>query len=188
MKPIEGWELINEAGEFKRLPAGIYGIVITKIVNVPEKEYLEIYVDIARGEYKDYFKQAVQAGLKDTSKTIRSYKDSALAFFKAFITAVQKSNKGYVWDWDEQKLVGKKAIGIFGEEEYLKDGQVKISTKLVEIRSIEAFEQCLLSIPPLKKLTSMPTAEEVMQAESNLLNSATTVSDPEGVSDDDWPF
>ena len=104
MKPIENYDLINEAGDFSPLPAGIYPVRITKVVDVPEKEYLEVYCDVVGGEHKDYFKTLVASGFKDTSKTIRSYKSNALPFFKAFITAVQKTNPGYQWDWDERNL------------------------------------------------------------------------------------
>ena len=182
MKPIQGYDLINEAGEFKKLPAGIYPIIITNVVDKPENEYLEVFVDIAKGDYKDYFKTAVENGLKDTSKTVRSYKTNALPFFKAFITAVEKSNQGYQWDWDEKKLIGKKAIGVFGEEEYMKDGQIKISTKLVEVRSFEAYTAGKLTVPPLKKLS-----EELPSAKDFLHEEATDVPTP-SLLDDDFPF
>ena len=167
MKVIEGYDLVNEAGEFKRLPASIQGVRITKVVDVPEKEYLEIYCDITKGEYANYFKTLVDSGLKDTSRHIRSYKTSALPFFKAFITAVEKSNPGYKWDWDEQKLVGKGCMAVFGEEEYLdNEGNVKVGTRLVEFRSVEAFKEGRITVPPLKKL---PESEKpVEQTSSNL--------------------
>ena len=184
MKPIQGYDLINEAGEFKRLPAGIYPIVITNIIDRPEGEYLEIYVDIAKGDYKDYFKTAVENGLKDTSRSIRSYKTNALPFFKAFITAIEKSNPGYQWDWDESKLIGKKAVGIFAEEEYLKDGQVKLSTKLYEVRSFEAYQAGKLSVPPIKRVyaeTVAPAMSEVAEQFDNNAEAPTLL-------DDDFPF
>ena len=160
MKPIEGYDLVNEAGEFKRLPAGIYGVKITNVVDVPEKEYLEVYCDITKGEYANYFKTLVDSGLKDTSRSIRSYKTNALSFFKGFITAVEKTNAGYKWDWDEKKLIGKNVIGVFGEEEYLKDGEVKVGTKLVEFRSLEAYQQGRIKVPELKKLPETEVLSE----------------------------
>ena len=153
MKPIEGYELVNEAGEFKSLPKGIYLLKITKVVDVPEKEYLEIYSDVAKGEFMNYFKTLVDNGLKDSSRSCRSYKTNALPFFKAFITAIEKSNPNYKWDWDESKLVNKYVIGVVGEEEYEdKEGNVKIGTKIVEFRSIEAFKEGRIKVPELKKL------------------------------------
>lgn len=186
MKPIEGWDLINEAGEFKRLPAGIYLIQITKVVDNAENKYFEVYCEIVKGEYKDYFKTAAEINGKDMSKSIRSYNDKALPFFKGFITAIEKSNPGYKWDWDESKLVGKYAMAIVGEEEYLKDGVVKTSFKIVDIRSIPAFKEGKLSVPPLKKYmgtTELPTAEQVSPSES--------IGNPGNIpllSDDELPF
>lgn len=153
MKPIEGWDLINEAGEFKKLPAGIYGVKLTSVKNNEEGQYFEITCDIVKGEFAGYFKSQVDAGLRDGSKTIRSYKDKALVFFKGFITAIEKSNPGYEWDWDETKLVGKNVIAVFGEEEYVdKDGHVRVGTKLMDFRSLEAYQQGKITVPPLKKL------------------------------------
>lgn len=167
MRPIEGYELVNEAGEFKRLPAGIYGVKITNVVDVPEKEYLEIYCDITKGEYANYFKTLVDNGLRDSSKEIRSYKTNALPFFKAFITAVEKTNPGYHWDWDEKKLIGKNVIAVFGEEEYEdKEGNIKIRTVVTEFRSLEAFQQGKIKVPELKKLP----VKEVVSEEINIID------------------
>lgn len=157
MKPIKNYDLITEAGEYKRLPAGIYGVKITDVKDNPENEYLEVYCDIVKGEYAGYFKSLVESGLKDTSRSFRSYKTNALPFFKAFITAVEKTNEGYKWDWDEKKLIGKNVIAVFGEEEYRdNEGNIKVSTKVVEFRSLEAFQQGKIKVPELKKL---PVAE-----------------------------
>lgn len=169
MKPIEGFDLINEAGEFKKLPAGIYGVKITNVVDVPEKEYLEIYCDIVKGDYANYFKTLVDNGLKDASKSIRSYKTKALPFFKAFITAVEKTNQGYKWDWDEKKLIGKNVVAVFGEEEYKdNEGNVKTSTKVVEFRSLEAWKEGKIKVPELKKLPVEETVVEETMQEINL--------------------
>lgn len=152
MKPIQGYDQINEAGELKPLTPGFYLLKITDVVDVPEKEYLEIYFDIAQGDFKDYYAAAKASIGKDISKECRSYKSNALPFFKGFIVAVEKSNPGYQWDWDEKKLVNKYVVGVFGEEEYLKDNEVKVITALQEFRSIPAFKEGKLKVPELKKL------------------------------------
>ena len=180
MKPIEGYDLVNEAGEFKPLPAMIVGVRITNVIDVPEKEYMEIYCDITKGEYANYFKTLVDAGMKDTSRHIRSYKTNALPFFKAFITAVEKSNPGYKWDWDEKKLIGKGVIAVFGQEEYLdNDGNVRIATRVQEFRSIEAFKEGRIKLPELKKLPEQPALTREEQS---------TVSQLIDISDDELPF
>lgn len=171
MKPIEGYDLVNEAGDFKRLPAGIYGVRITKVVDHPNEEYLEIHSDIVKGEYANYFKTLEESGMKDTSTHLRSYKTKALPFFKAFVTAVEKTNPGYHWDWDEQKLVGKNVMAVFAEEEYqTKDGNIIVVTNLVEFRSLEAFKEGRITVPPLKKLkpedVKLPTPSEPQESKN----------------------
>ncbi len=179
MKPIEGYDLINEAGEFKKLPAGIYGVKITKVVDNPANEYLEVYCDITKGEYANYFKQLVDAGLTDTSKSFRSYKTNAVPFFKAFITAIEKTNPGYSWDWDEQKLVGKNVMAVFGEEEYkANDGSIKVATRVVEFRSLQAYQEGKIVVPPLKKLP--PEEAKPVEESKNL--------DAIEIPDDELPF
>lgn len=178
MKPIEGWDLINEAGEFKKLPAGIYGVKLTSVKDNANDKYFEITCDIVKGEYAGYFKAQVDAGLKDGSKTIRSYTDKALPFFKAFITAVEKTNPGYKWDWDETKLVGKNVVAVFGDEEFEdKNGNVKIGIKLVEFRSLDAWKEGRITVPPLKKLErpEPKTSESANLEQLQML-------------DDDFPF
>ena len=178
MKPIKEYEHINEAGEFRRIPAGIYGVKITNVVDKPENEYLEVYCDVVKGEYAGYYKALVDAGLRDNSKHIRSYKANALPFFKAFITAVEKSNPGYKWDWDEKKLIGKNAIAVIGEEEYLdKEGNVKIGSKIVEFRSLEAYQAGKIKVPELKKLPTAAVPEKTEETASTL-----------DITDDDLPF
>ena len=50
--------------------------------------------------------------------------------FKGLITAVEKSNSGYEWNWDERTLKGKFVGIIFREEEFLaNDGQVRTTVK-----------------------------------------------------------
>lgn len=181
MKKIDGWDQINEAGEFKRLPAGIYGVRITNVVDNPVKEYFEVFVDIVKGEFANYFKnQLLQTG-KDNSRTIRSYTSKALPFFKAFITSVEKSNVGYQWDWDEKKLVGKNVIAVFGEEEYKDaDGNIKVAVKIQEFRSLEAYKEGKIKVPEIKRL---PESERPVAQ-----NTTTDSNGVTSISDDDLPF
>lgn len=43
-------------------------------------------------------------------------------YFKGFITAVEESNPGYKWNWDEKTLKGKKIGIVFRMEEYSYNG------------------------------------------------------------------
>ena len=58
--------------------------------------------------------------------------------FEANLWCVQESNQGYVWDWDENKLKGKK-IGInVRENNYTgNDGKPKTTTEIGQLETIE---------------------------------------------------
>lgn len=158
MKVLENWDLIDEAGELKHLPAGAYICKIIEATDVVDKQYLDIYFDIVDGEYKGYFTALFENTGKQYGRITRSYKDKGdsehvvLKFFKAFITAVVKSNPGYTWNWDEKTLNNKLCVVVFRDEEYKVDGVVKVMAKPFEIRSIEALKKGLIKIPPMKKL------------------------------------
>lgn len=174
MRVIEGWELINEAGELKTLPAGAYACKIIEVIDVPEKEYHEVYFDIVEGEFKGYFAALQTNTGKNYGVIRRSYKANALPFFKGYITAIEKSNPGYKWDWDEKKLSGKFCAVAFRDEEYLKDGEVKVMAKADEVRSLQALRAGEIKIKLLKKLET-PVAVSTPVA-------------PVEISDDDLPF
>ena len=112
----------SEVVESLALVAGPYPVQIKNVIDFAEKEYLEIQFDIVKDKkYSGYFSQ-MQENLKldkwpNQGIYRASYKETATKFFKAFITAVQKSNQGYVWDWNPQSLRGKYLIMNFGEEE-----------------------------------------------------------------------
>ena len=116
---------VQEAGEFKQMPAGPYVCIIRNVEDDEDKEYLRIHYDIAAGEYKGHFDE-LRANHPDWSTVgsyVRSYKPNALPFFKRFCSAVSKSNGNFVFDGgsvncDEKSLIGKR-IGInFQDEEY----------------------------------------------------------------------
>lgn len=75
---------VQAAGEYTKLQPGGYICQITKVEDFSEKEYLKIEYDIADGEFKKYFKELSEKFNFWGGNFIRSYKDSALPFFKAF--------------------------------------------------------------------------------------------------------
>lgn len=155
MRKIEDFDKIDENGDYQSIPAGVYKAKITQVIDFPEREYLEIYYDIVDGEYKDYFAGVLKRTGKDYSRTFRSYKEKALGFFKAFITAIEKTNNGYYWNWDEKSLVGKYVVAVLGEEEY-DDGEsptIRKTVKLQEFRSSEAYREGKIKVPAIKKLS-----------------------------------
>lgn len=114
------WENTQASnGEFKRLPAGAYICGIKKVEDVADREYLKLEYDIADGEFKNWWLDTQERAGFWGGSFIRSYKEKALGMFKGFVDAVEKTNEGYKWDWDEQTLKGKFVGLILDYEEYV---------------------------------------------------------------------
>jgi hypothetical protein len=151
MNKIDNWDKIDDASEFQTLTVGPQ---ICKIINVndfPDKEYMCVEFDISEGELKGYYEELHKAFPAGRWKGFiyRSYKQTAAKFFKAFITAVEKSNPGFKWDWDENKLVGKTVVVNFREEEYInKQNEKAVIIRGFEFRSLEALKNGEIKIAP----------------------------------------
>lgn len=71
--------------------------------------------DALKAKWKGYFRVSIPKD--DSPDTIKSA-------FKTFTTAVEHSNPGYKWQWEENTLTGKIFGGVFGLEEFtLLDGK-----------------------------------------------------------------
>ena len=140
MQKVNDWDNVQETGGSRRgLPAGGYVCKIVSVKDEPQKQYLRIEYDVAQGDYKDYALDCEARNGFWPLTTIRSYKDRAIGFFKHFISAVEKSNRNYKWDWNEQTLEGKFVGMVIGEEEYEKrDG--KIGTRMVAKDTLSIYD------------------------------------------------
>lgn len=164
MKKIDNWQNVQEGGTSLTIPVGPQVCVIRSVVDDPNKEYLKIEFDIADGEFKNAFQAAFEqfGTWPAQGTTYRSYKEKAQPFFKSFITAIEKSNGMYVWNWDESSLKGKLFVANFGEEEYEDGGEVKVSIKAREFRSIPAFREGKVEKLTIKKLKNAPKPVEAL--------------------------
>ena len=81
---------------------------------------------------------------------------STNGFFKGFITAVEESNPGWSWNWDERSVAGKMVGMVFGEEEYRKqDGSIGSGVKAQQARSVQAIRDGV-AVPEKKTLKDEP--------------------------------
>lgn len=143
-------------------------IIGAKVEKFDSCEILKVAFDIINNEqyagfYSTRFK-AAKATNKDAKwsgifdvfipKDDGSEKDGyTKTAFKRFITSVERSNEGYVWDWNELSLKGKMFGGVFGREEFkTKDGDYKFATKCRFPRSIESIRTGNFTIPDDKLL------------------------------------
>jgi hypothetical protein len=152
MKKID-FSNVQEAKDNKRLVAGGYIAKITHVEDVLPKEYLLIEYDIASGEFAGYYKDLLDKMMFWGGKFYRSYKDTALTFFKSFLTAVEHSNNGFVWTSDEKALIGKYVGIVLGEEEYVKkDNTIGTRLYVAETRSVDKIKSGNFKTPDKKCL------------------------------------
>lgn len=158
MKKIENWDNIEAKGmdDFKALPIGAYEC---KIINAVEnhneqsgKTTLKVMVDIASGEYKDYFKKrydsntAIDRKWDNNATKFLAFEGENTSFFKGFITIVENSNVGYKWNWEESTLRDKKLVGVFQYEQYEKqDGTKALKVRLTKFRSLDKLGEIEVS-------------------------------------------
>ena len=158
MEKIENWDSIEAKGmeDFKNLPIGAYECVIKDArINHNEengKDTLKISIDIASGEYKDYFLKSYENDTRIDKKwnnnavKYLAFEGDNVSYFKGFITCVENSNPGYTWDWNEIKLKDKKICGVFLYEEYQKqDGMHGIKVRLNKFRSLDKMKDINIS-------------------------------------------
>lgn len=197
MEKINNYDKIEEGGSssFKHLQAGAYVCKIGGAVDCPDttskigedgnKSYIELVFDICEGEYKGYFTEQQKAFGGTFQGHVRRYYGNAKSqsFFKGFTTSVEKSNKGYKWNWDEKTLVDKKVVIVFRNEEYIsKTGEVKTAVRPCMFRSIDDLKAGNIETP---KLRTLEEQHKVRPATSPV---ASAPKNPLDVSDDDLPF
>lgn len=155
-------EEVKEASDNKRLTAGGYVAKITSVQDFPDKEYLSIEYDIAQGEFAGYFQNIFNTFGWWGGRLIRSYKETALSFFKSFIVAVENNNKAYKFDYKEQTLRGKSIGIVLGEEEYENNkGEIKLRLYVAKVCDIKSILDENFKVPDLKKLNLNPAQNYV---------------------------
>ena len=166
---------------------------VCKILNAQVKEgskgqYIQIAYDIAEGPYTDYFKKLYD-NKRDENKKWSTYfflnipkddgseKDGwAKRTFKTFTNALEDSNEGYHFDWDETKFKGKLIGGLFHYEEYQRnDGKIGRATKMKNACSVQKIRSGDFKLPDDKTLA--PTAN----------TSDSFLNIPDGI-DEELPF
>jgi len=156
-------------GENTALPAGGY---ICKIVQANEtlsnsgKNMLVLLLDIAEGEYKDYFKTQFDRVVKNNpdAKWGGTYRQptegKSVNFFKGLVTSIEVSNN-FVWPWGskELNLKGKLLGGIFGREQYQHmSGDLRFFTRCQAVRSVSTIREGNFQVPEDKLLTGVSAA------------------------------
>lgn len=82
---------------------------------------------------------------------------NASPYFRGLIKAIEESNAGYKWNWQEKGLKGLRVGFIFREEEYLDSmGEIKTAVKPAFCASAQRIREGV-EVPAKKVLNALPT-------------------------------
>lgn len=122
------WQDIKESGgDFPRLTPGGYVAIIRKVTDVADKSFLEIEYDIAEGEKKGIAVNSYERFGNWFYKFRVYYTQKSLGFFKHFISAVEKTNPNFTFDFNNINCLVNRGVGIIvGIRQYYgQDGTLK---------------------------------------------------------------
>ena len=200
MKAFNGFEQAAEAAKHtgsERLPVGSY---VCEIKNVKYEngengysDHIDILFDIIEGDQKDFFRKQYDANTSEDKK----WKGKAAIYvpaddgserdnwtkrsFAKWTNALEDSNTGYTWDWDEKKWKNL-AIGLMYAETWTAiDGR---PIKYTEVR----YPMAIGEVKPDVKIPDPKVKDSYKQAVNNSDNGTDDfVNVPEG-SADEIPF
>lgn len=153
--------------DFQQLPKDGYVLRImgAEVCENSKGEYIKISCDIAEGEYKDFYANEYRNQQQEDKKWHCNYllnvpnddgseQDGwTKRRFKTVIAALEDSNPGYHFDWDEKKFKGKLVGGLFNEREYeANDRTVKRTTNLAQMCAVEKIRLKTFKLPKDKLL------------------------------------
>ena len=131
------WNEVQEFSDKPKLPLGAYVCKIRKatVMDSGFGDQLCMAFDISEGEFKGFFDnefKSNQAATKKYKGVIRQWvpKDDGSEkdewtkrSFKGMVSAFERSNFGFQWNWDEASLNGKTVGILFRNEEWEYEGK-----------------------------------------------------------------
>ncbi|MEG2229971.1 MAG: hypothetical protein RRY22_04265, partial [Bacilli bacterium] len=193
------WEEVKpmEFGEYETLKLGGHEVVIKSAevyIGQTGNKSLKVCVDIAGNDIQKGFYQKQYNDNNNSDKkwangstkyvTIKD-EEKCVAIFKGFITAVENSNAGYKWNFEENTLVGKKICGVYGLEEYYnQNGDIGAATKLKDFRSLDKLAD--IKIPKVKLIDGTYIEYEEYLNRKKSYNNETITANNDII--DDLPF
>lgn len=162
------WNEVQEFSDRQKLPLGAY-VCKVKQVRIQDNSFgsqLCMLFDISEGEYAGFF-QKDYAGNTAQDKKWRgvlrvwipaddgSEKDELTKRgFKGMVTAFEKSNPGYKWDWNENSLVGKQVGILFRNEEWDYNGKHGWAVRPFRAISVDTVRDESYTLPKDKPLSA----------------------------------
>ena len=197
MRPFSNYDNTQTISARAQLPVGAY---ICQIFKAEEKVYtspkgewhkLEVSFDISEGEHKDFYANDYRAQSGEDKKwkgVLRmniptddgSEADGwAKRSFKTNILAIEESNNGYHWDWNEAQLKGKTVGIVFRSEEWEYNGKRGWRTAPFKMVPAADVKSGNIKIPDPKPLNGKAASQA---------STAADLSDVVDVASADLPF
>lgn len=169
MRAFKGYNEAKVYTETEKLPAGAYVVRLLKGARVEASEYGETLLvpfDIDEGDYKDFYTRQFQSSQMEDKKykgvfRMRLPKEDGteqdewtLRRLKTNLVAVEDSNAGYHWDWNEAGLAGKKVAMLFQNKEWEFKNQTGWTAQPHSLISIEKFREGKYKLPADKPLAN----------------------------------
>lgn len=172
IKKFKDYEQTKSYGDYEKLPKGGYVLVIkgAEVLQNRIGDYIKISADIYEGEFIQFFTREYKNQQTEDKKWHCNYllnipKDDGSEQdgwtkrkFKTFTEALEESNEGYHFDWDEQKFKGKLIGGLFNEREYEgRDGAVRKATNWANVCTVDKIREGSYTLPDDKLINKAPT-------------------------------
>ena len=168
MRKPKGYDEAQTYSDNYRLPAGGYVVKSMKArlgrYENSGNECLELTFDISEGQYNGFYRKQYEESQFEPKKykgTIRinlpkedgSEQDGwTIRTLKTQMTAIEDSNEGYTWEWDENTLVGLTAGLLFRNKEYEYNGKQGFWTEPFRFIAAEKVRSGDFTIPKDKLL------------------------------------
>jgi len=191
MKQFKGYGR-KEQYEYEALPKGAYVIKLLSIKEEANKNgngtHLKIAFDIAEGEYAGFYKRAFENDSREDKKwpadgqlVISAPEDNSEQWivdnFNKFMTAVEDSNEGYHWNWDENTLKNKVVGAKFCIEQSEYDGKIYDHTRAKWFIAAQKVRD--------GKFGKLPNDKLIEKAKSS---GTDFVNIPDNITDEELPF
>lgn len=166
------WNEVREFSERRELELGAYVCKIKQAAVQGNEKGAQLCVvfDITEGDYTGFYAADFAANTREDKKwkgVLRlflprndgSEKDEwTKSTLKGFCTAVEKSNPGYQWNWDEASLKGKNIGILFRNEEWAYNGKTGWAVRPFRALSVDTVRSGDYKIPDDKPLSSAPAS------------------------------
>ena len=194
MKPFSNYDKVQSISDRPKLPVDGY---VCKIMDAEVKQYngsngefgkLDISLDIYEGDESGFFAEDYRSQQREDKKWGCVYSlylpaddgsemdEFTKRKFKTFMEAVEDSNPGYHWDWNEAGLKGKIVGIIFRNEEWEWDDKHGWKVRPFVPKSADDIRKGNFKLPDDKPL------------KGSAVNNRSTSANTEDIIDGDLPF